>query len=320
DLVVSQDGRWLVTGTEVSIDIGQLAERVAADVGLRFSEPRRGQITSAVRRVMAAHQIGADSLLQRLNWDQDLVRDLVSALAVGETHFFRDAQQFAFIRDRILPEIRGNRSGTPIRICSIGCSTGEEPYSLAILCTEAGLSEAVRITGVDIRRNALARARLGEYDAWSLRNLDPAVTERYFRSSGRRVRLKRSLTAQVRFRLLDVAAENVTWPDARDGYDLVLCRNVLVYYHKKAVNRIGRNLFECLSEGGWLITAPLDPLLSRIAPFASTTTDAGIVYRRLPTTEPKKRQEAGVMPAAKPKIIRSAGSKGYGVLSGEASR
>lgn len=308
-----------MTGTQVSIDMGQLVERVTADVGLRFSEPRRGQITSAVRRVMAAHQVGADSLLQRLNWDEDLVRDIVSALAVGETHFFRGAEQLAFIRDQILPEIRRKRSGTPIRICSIGCSTGEEPYSLAILCAEAGLSGEVRITGVDVRRNALARARLGEYDAWSLRNLAPAIRQRYFTSSGRGFRLRRSLAAQVRFHLLDVAMQDVAWPDAQDGYDLVLCRNVLVYYEQASVSRIGRHLFECLSEGGWLITAPVDPLLSRIAPFATTTTEAGIAYRRLPTLEPMSRPGTGATHEAKPETTRSVGSKGCGFLPGEAS-
>lgn len=280
--------------------MGRLAESAAAGLGMRFSEPGQGRFTSALRRVMVAHRVRADRLLQQLTWDEDLVRDLVSAVAVGETYFYRGAEQFAFIRDKIVPEIRERRAGSPIRICSIGCSTGEEPYSLAILCAAAGLSDEVQITGFDIRRKALARARDGEYDSWSLRRLPPALRQRYFIPTGRRFRLRRSIATQVGFHLLDVAAQEVTWPDAQDGYDLVLCRNVLVYYEQASVNRIGRHLFECLSQGGWLITAPVDPLIPKVAPFLTMTTEAGVVYRRAATAEPPSSLNTDAAPDVKP--------------------
>lgn len=286
---------------QVSTDMGRLAESVAAGLGMRFSEPGQGRFTSAVRRVMAAHRVRADRLLQQLTWDEDLVRDLVSAVAVGETYFFRGAEQFAFIRDEIIPEIRERCAGRRIRICSIGCSTGEEPYSLAILCAAAGLTDEVEITGFDIRRRALARARDGEYDSWSLRRLTPDFRQRCFTPSGRRFRLRHTIAAQVRFRLLDVSAQDVAWPDVQGGYDLVLCRNVLVYYDQTSVSRIGRHLFECLSEGGWLITAPVDPLVSRVASFATMTTDTGVVYRRPVAAGPAASPRMGAAPDIRPK-------------------
>ncbi len=296
--------------TDVSTHMGRLAERIAANIGLRFPEPRQAQFSSAIRRVMSTHRVDADGLLPRLSWDDVLVQDLVSELAIGETHFFRNAGQFAFIRDEILPELRRRSAGGPIHICSIGCSTGEEPYSLAILCAEAGLSNEVQITGFDIRRDALAHARLGQYGAWSLRNVAPDVRQRYFATSGQRFRLTSSIVSQVRFGVLDAATEKATWPIAgREGYDLVLCRNVLVYYKQPAVSRIGRNLFECLSQGGWLITAPVDPLISEIAPFVTTTTETGVVYRRSPDAEQTRTPEMRGASAAKPKAPRRVGLK-----------
>jgi len=308
-----------VTGTQVSTDMGRLAESVAAGLGMRFSEPGQGRFTSAVRRVMVAHRVRTDRLLQQLTWDEDLVRDLVSAVAVGETCFFRGAEQFAFIRDEIIPEIRERRAGSPIRICSIGCSTGEEPYSLAILCAAAGLSDEVQITGFDIRRKALARARDGEYDSWSLRRLPPAFRQRYFIPTGRRFRLRRSIATQVGFHLLDVAAQDVASPDVQGGYDLVLCRNLLVYYEQTSVNRIGRHLFECLSQGGWLITAPVDPLIPKVAPFVTMTTETGVVYRRAATAEPPWSLKTDAAPDIKPEGTQQRRSDHRRKLPGEIS-
>lgn len=268
--------------TADSVDIEHLAELVAGNIGVRFSEARRGQITSSIGRVMAAHGIDAGNLLQRLSWDQGFIEDITAAMAVGETHFFRGAEQFAFIRDEIIPELCGRRSGArPIRICSVGCSTGEEPYSLALLCEESGISGEVRIAAVDVCREALVQAKQGEYDAWSLRNVAPVVRQRYFTSTRGRFRLNNSIARQVEFGFLNVAARELSWPGSIVAdFDLVLCRNVLVHHEPETVRRIASHLLGCLSRGGWLVTAPVDPLLSKVASFEAVTTHMGVVYRR----------------------------------------
>lgn len=281
-------GRRIVTEAADSAYIERLVEHVTRKIGLRFSESRRGQIASSIDRVMAKHQIGTCDLIQRLTWDQELIRNVIAAVTVGETSFFRGAEQFALIREEIIPELQARRSSaSAIRICSVGCSTGEEPYSIAMLCEEAGIADKVQITAVDVSREALERAKQGEYDAWSLRNMAPAMRQCYFTVAGRRFRLKNAIARQVEFGLLDIAAEELPEPccPAAD-FDLVLCRNVLVYYEPAIIKRLAGRLFQSLSKGGWLITAPADPLLSKIDAFEAVTTYASAVYRRPEEMQP----------------------------------
>lgn len=281
--------------TAISTEMGPLAEQVARMVGLRFSEARSRQIASSIRRVMNARNVNAVDFLRDLSWDQNLVDELVAALTVRETSFFRGTEQFAFLRDEIIPELRSRRGGTsPIRICSIGCSTGEEPYSIAMLCDEAGISHEVRITAVDVSRQALDVAKQGEYHAWSLRNVPSAMVRRYFTASGPRFRVHELIIRQVEFGLLNIAAKELSWPSGfLADFDLVFCRNVLLYHAPGTLKRTADHLLKSLSRGGWLLTAPSDPLLSGLASFDVAATDAGVVYRRSPETI-AKRQRGGI--------------------------
>ncbi|QLL66297.1 protein-glutamate O-methyltransferase CheR (plasmid) [Sinorhizobium mexicanum] len=233
---------------------------------------------------MVLRDIGdSRSFLDRLSLDEDLTDDAIAAITVGETHFFRGPDQFQLIRQTILPELRRRRSdGSRVRIWSLGCATGEEPYSLAILCDVEGLLEDVRISAADISRRALVTAKAAEYGEWSLRNTDHKLRKRYFTPCEERFRLHERLRRKVEFAHLSLGADELPAPE-RDlaGFDLILCRNVLVYLDAIAVRRIARQLHACLADGGWLLTAPTDPPLWKCAPFETSLTAAGVVYRRM---------------------------------------
>ncbi|MDK1490893.1 CheR family methyltransferase [Sinorhizobium sp. 7-81] len=261
-----------------------LAEQAAHRVGLSFPASRKGAIASAIARLMVRRGIGdSRTFLDRLGLDEDLTDDAVAAMTVGETHFFRDPAQFQLIRQTILPELRRRRSdGAPARIWSLGCATGEEPYSLAILCDEEGLLENVRISAADISRRALVTAKAAEYGEWSLRNTDHKLRKRYFTSCEERFRLHERLRRQVEFTQLNLGTDELPAPERNlADFDLILCRNVLVYLDAIAVRRIARQLFACLVDGGWLLTAPTDPPLWQYAPFETSITPAGVIYRHM---------------------------------------
>lgn len=277
----------------------ELAEQVAGRVGLSFSASRKETVASAIDRVMVRRGIGEGRLLlDRLGSDEDLTEDVISAVTVAETHFFRGPEQFELIRQTILPELLRRRpEGSPLRIWSVGCATGEEPYSLAILCEEEGLLDGVRIDAADISRRALAAAKAGDYGEWALRNTGPRLRQRYFTSCEGRFRLNERLRRQVDFAHLNLGTDALPAPEKRlSDFDLILCRNVLVYLEASAVRRIARQLLGCLSNGGWLLTAPTDPPLWKYAPFETSITPAGIVYRRIMAPDTRKSSTACVAP------------------------
>jgi len=263
--------------------IREAMEFVAAETGLIFPEARRGDFERGVRRTMARCKCrDAYELLDRCRGDKRLFDDLVAELAVYETYFFRDPAQFDMVRDLVLPELAARcGSEEPLTIWSAGCSTGEEPYSLAILLEQSGLSAQGRIHATDISGAALDTARKAIYGNWSFRGVPDGFAERYFLSKGDRHALENRFRDAVTFAQRNLLADDVTRPGGRErGFDLVFCRNVLIYFDAQTIARVANKLCDALDGGGWLVTAPSDPPLWDCAPFVTQMTDAGVLYRK----------------------------------------
>lgn len=216
-------------------------------------------------------------------------RALEDAITIGETYFFRYAEQFEQLRRQILPaliEARAERKA--LRIWSVGCSNGAEPYTVAIVLREVLGTDAdawsLSITGGDISEAALAKAQAGVYGPWALRALSEAMVERYFDRTGLRTwRLKRPYRSMVRFErenVLDLLspAPPLHW----SNFDVILCRNVLIYFAPDVALRLVAALEERLAPDGRLIlghaeaglTAPL-PEIPLTSEFRSTLDPAG---------------------------------------------
>ncbi|MGH7449430.1 MAG: CheR family methyltransferase, partial [Longimicrobiales bacterium] len=222
--------------------------------GLVFREPRRSALAAGLaaglRRSDAA---GPDEYIDRLSTEAQLLDDLVAEITVGETYFFRDENQFSAIRDQILPDLRSSAgSARALQLWSAGCATGEEAYSLAILMRER--AEAARVIGTDISRRALGTARRGVYREWSLRGVPEAVVRQYFRTARGRYELGRGIRDSVEFTYLNLA--EAAYPSHAIGIadmDLILCRNVLIYFDAATVARVAARLIDSLRPGGWLL-------------------------------------------------------------------
>ncbi|QFU18002.1 protein-glutamate methyltransferase [Microvirga thermotolerans] len=192
---------------------------------------------------------------------------LEAEITIGETFFFRYAEQFAALRERILPEIvERRRSDRRLRIWSAGCATGAEPYSVAILLKQLLGDDLenwrVAIIGSDINEAFLDTARQAEFGRWALRTLSPEDRAAYFEPSGDRDRLRlrkefRSLVRFERHNLLSLLEG--TSPLQFTEFDLVLCRNVLIYFHPDTAIRIVRALSDTLREGGWMLLGHAEP-------------------------------------------------------------
>ncbi len=260
----------------------ELLALVAERSGMVFAPNRRGEAQAGIARAMKG--AGAQDVAAYLSFvrrDPAALDDLVDEVTVGETHFMRDPVQMDQIRREVFPAFKSRRVGAAAaRVWSAGCATGEEAYSLAILLAEEGLDDHAFVLGTDLSAAALARARAASYSDWSMRGVSETFLRDYFRHERRRRVLVDRIRTKVCFERLNlVGAEDYAAVGAY-GMDLILCRNVLIYFDHATAARIAARLFDCLAEGGVLLTAGADPLLGEYAPFEVEVTRVGLVYRR----------------------------------------
>ena len=278
----------------------ELLALVAERSGMVFAPNRRLEAEAGIARGM--RRAGASDLaayLERVRADAGAVDDLCEELLVGETHFMRDPDQLALLRREVLAPLKDRRKvgGPAVRAWSAGCATGEEAYSLAILLEEEGLDQGATVLGTDLSAAALVKARAASYPAWSMRGASDRFLVDYFRLVRGRHHLVDRIRSRVRFERLNFVGEEDYAAKGASGMDLILCRNVLIYFTHEAAGRIAARLYECLAEGGTLVTGGADPVLVEYAPFEVEVTRAGLVYRRPRAGAPAAKQ-ASVVPAA----------------------
>ena len=264
---------------------------VAERSGLIFAPNRRVEADAGIARAMkrlAVTDIAAYFRLVRGN--VAALDELVDDLAVGETHFLRDPAQMDLLRRTILPALQ--RRGSPPRVWSAACASGEEAYSLAILLEQAGLDEGALVLGTDLSHVALDKARAASYSDWSMRGVSPLFLSDYFRHVRKRRVLVDRIRQKVQFQRLNLVAPAEYASVGAAGMDLILCRNVLIYFSQESVGRIAVRLYESLAEGGVLLTAGSDPLIGDHAPFEIEVTTVGLVYRRPRRGSPRPDRSA----------------------------
>ncbi|MGT2512912.1 CheR family methyltransferase [Sphingomonas panni] len=234
---------------------------------------------------------------------------LESAVTINETFFFRFAEQFDALKTRILPEmIERHRDDKRLRIWSVGCSTGAEAHSVAILLADL-LGDAIddwriALTGTDIDEAAVEAAREAEYSSWALRTMGESERARLFDRKGERYRLKDRYRGIARFErhnlltMIDVAA-----PLGFSDYDLILCRNVLIYFAQEDATAIVGALAERLAADGILLLGHAEPNPGFDVVADSDLTGGILTYRPLgtrPRTAPAAPLPDTPPPAATP--------------------
>ncbi len=211
---------------------------------------------------------------------------------IAETYFFRDHGQFDLLRLRLLPELIERRRGVKsLRLWSAGCSSGEEAYSLAML-VDLLLPERdgweILILGSDIDQTALAKARQGRYGQWSFRMAPPTLQQEYFRREGEEWLLAERIRRMVTFRAGDLIGELCSGGEV-GAMDLILCRNVFIYFAADAVAAAAAKLANALSGGGYLMTGHTELIGHRVHNLRSRLFAEGVVYQRVaqPSAEPR---------------------------------
>lgn len=211
------------------------------------------------------------------------IEQFINAFTVNETYFFREQHQLQCLTASLLAErTAAKQSGAPIRIWSVPCSTGEEPYSIAIWLLEHWQdvdTYDIEIVGSDIDTRAIDAARAGIFGKRALMRLNPALIDRYFRAVGaEQWQVVGDLRQSINFTAVNIVEPNDT--SAHGKFDIIFCRNVLIYFDDQARRIAAENLYENLLPGGYICLGHAESM-SRISPLFEVRQFAdAIVYRR----------------------------------------
>lgn len=270
---------------------GRLGELVAARMGLHFPPARLADLQRGV--AAAAPELGCEDAEACARWLIDVpltgrvARVLARHLTIGETYFFRDRPTLDALREHILPDLIERRRGRErrLRFWSAACATGEEAYSLGILVRQL-LPDVddwkVTILATDVNGDFLKRAVAGEYGDWSFRGTPPRFRDLYFRPTSRgRHAIRPEIQRLVTFEHLNLVDD--VYPSLAtdtNAMDVILCRNVLMYFAPEQMASVVERLHRTLVEGGWLAVSPSETSQAMFRAFEPRNFPSAIWYRK----------------------------------------
>jgi len=283
------------------MDVARFEQLLKQTMGLDAASIGSAVVQRAVQERLAACQLpDAQAYWERLGSSAPELQELIEAVVVPETWFFRDPAAFAALARLACEDGRPPQAQTGLRLLSVPCATGEEPYSLAMALLDAGFPEhALHIDAVDISTRALARAQRAVYGRNSFRGSDLAFRDRYFVATPGGHSPVDAVRRRVQFRhgnLLDgLAAE-------AELYDVIFCRNVLIYFDRATQDRAIAVLTRLLKPRGWLFVGPSETALLSDHGFISAKLPLAFAFRKGPAAGSDARLravQAPLMPVRK---------------------
>jgi len=257
-----------------------LQQHVYTQAGIVLEEDKHYLFESRLTPIV--RQLGLDSIndlcaLLQATCQAEVGRQVVEAMTTNETYFYRDPAHYEAIRTVLLPKLKEERRDTKkLRFWSAAASTGQEAYSLAMLLIESGLSDwNVQILGTDFSSQVLERARSGKYQQIEVnRGLPAVLLVKHFRRSGVDWQLSEQVRQMARFETIDLRQSM----RALGPFDLVFCRNVMIYFDAETKKSILKELHGTLFRGGWLLLGGVETAFGVEEWFERQTAGGATVY------------------------------------------
>lgn len=279
--------------------MSEISHRIIADLlfsrtGQQLGESRRWRIQTALAGLFRERGISnLDQLVCLLadTREDDLAREVVEALLNNETYFFRDRLMFDLLANEVLPDLAAKRAVTRrLSIWSAGCSTGQEALSLAMLFADDPRrweGWRIDIVGTDISSKAIDAARAGRYSQFEIqRGLGVTQMLRWFEETPDGWCPKRDLTRRIRFKQRNVLDN----PPDPGRFDLVLCRNVLLYFGRVHREKAFDKLADAIVDDGWLMIGAGETATDHSRAFAPACDTSGLYRRTVPTGASARRR------------------------------
>lgn len=261
----------------------------------------RGLVSRMTALRISSFSAYYDYICKNMEYRQELQK-LLQLLTVGETFFFRYNAHFDAFIQTVLPQIISS-ARKKIRIWSAGCSTGEEPYSLAMAIMETiphWETLDIKIIATDINNRSLSRAREGVYNAWKVRVTEKNYLTKYFKRIGESYVVKNEVKSLVAFSYLNLQATPLS---AGETFDVIFCRNVMIYFTTATTKNVVESFSASLKQGGYLFLGHSETLANVSSKFERHLHEGGFYYRKKAEL-PQIPVVAPVKSVTNPKVVR----------------
>lgn len=275
----------------------RLRRLITLHLGLQFDDARADWLAELLQRHARQAQLSDEAFVERLERDMTNQRldELAREVTVPETFFFRNVDQFHALQEEVLPQrLRVRAASRCLSVLSAGCASGEEPYTIAI-ALHGRLPDpdwVAAITAIDVNPAMIDKARRARYTAWSLRETPPEPRARWFRADGNEWVLDEAIRRAVVFEQRNLHTDDPEfWRPGR--FDVVFCRNVLMYFEPAAARAIVVRIANALAPGGVLFLGHAETLRGLSDDFELRHTHDTFYYQRQPTSPPSAPASRG---------------------------
>ncbi|MDI6870690.1 MAG: protein-glutamate O-methyltransferase CheR [Bacillota bacterium] len=236
-------------------DYEEFKRRILELTGLDLSSYKQRQMQRRINSLMESLKVPTyRQYFQLLQADPVRYEEFLKRITINVSEFFRNPERFADLEQKYLPQLLAKRR--PLKVWSAGCSTGPEPYSLAILLLDLAPGLPHRVLATDIDKAVLEKAKAGVYQASELKNVSPARLARYFDQVGEAYRVKDEVKA-----IVDIRRHNLLTDPFDRNFDLILCRNVVIYFTEDAKHLLYQKFYQALAPGGFFLVGGTEPIL-----------------------------------------------------------
>lgn len=231
-------------------------EKLFAKSNINLNDYKPAQMQRRITNLMTRHgKTTYMDFFRLLEVDSKLYKEFIDYLTINVTEFFRTPEKFVELENKVLPDLLAKNA--KLNIWSAGCSIGAEPYSIAMILMEKTPMAKHRILATDLDVEMLAKAKNGVYSANEMKNMPPARLNKYFRETSGGYILNETVKGQVEFQ-----RHNLLLDRFETGFDLILCRNVVIYFTEEAKDALYRRFFTALKPGGVLFVGGTEAILN----------------------------------------------------------
>ncbi|MCL6447162.1 MAG: protein-glutamate O-methyltransferase CheR [Armatimonadetes bacterium] len=229
------------------MEFAQFKEQMRQTFGLDLNSYKENQLRRRLTGYLARLNLpGFQALYARLQSDRNAYEAFLDFLTINVSEFFRDPARWTELEKEILPQLLAGKQGG-LKIWSAACANGAEPYSLAIILKELSPFRPHRLLATDIDKNVLEQARQGRYHPDAVRHVSKERLKKFFEPAGNAFVLKDEIKKMVTFRQHDLLTQPF-----EEGWNLIVCRNVSIYFTREAQNQLNSKLAKSLARGGFL--------------------------------------------------------------------
>lgn len=231
-------------------------QKFNAKSGINLNNYKPAQMQRRINNLMIRHGVNSyTGFFHLLDSKPDLYRDFLDYITINVTEFFRTPEKFQELESKVLPDLLAKNP--KLNIWSAGCSVGAEPYSLAMILAELTPHTRHRILASDLDVEILTKAKKGVYTSSEFKNISQSRAGKYFKVAGDTYTISEDIKARVEFR-----SHNLLLDTFDTGFDLILCRNVVIYFTEEAKNMLYRRFLASLRSGGVLFVGGTEAILN----------------------------------------------------------